>query len=64
MARSKGRQIVKALKEKSKTEEKTNITFRMPRQLIEEFKAACSKEGVSANSVAEELIKGFVSDVG
>ena len=61
---NKGKQIIKKLKEESAGQEKTNITFRMPRGLIQEFKDACAGEGVSANSVAEELFRQFISDVG
>lgn len=57
----KGRDIVKAIKAKGKVE-KTNITFRMSKDLIERFKTICEKQDVSANEVAENMIQQFVSD--
>ena len=57
----KGKDIVRAIKMKAKVE-KSNITFRMSKSLIERFKIVCTKQNVSANEVAERLIEHFIAD--
>ena len=60
---NKSKQLVKRLIEKDKSQEKGNVTFRMPKELIENFKEACASQGLSANAVTEELFKQFIEDL-
>jgi hypothetical protein len=60
---NKGRQLVIQFKSKESEEEKTNLTFRMPRKLIKEFKDTCKGQELSANTVAEELFRQFYADL-
>ncbi len=50
--------VLKKLKSEKK-EPKTNFTFRIREELLNQFKADCKKEGISITDALEELIKEF-----
>ncbi|WP_413289301.1 hypothetical protein [Bdellovibrio sp. HCB337] len=62
MAKISSKHIVKALKEKEKSEEKANITFRLNVDLLNSFREKCKKEDVSMASVIEMLLKDFIDN--
>ncbi|MBN8537373.1 MAG: hypothetical protein J0M15_10000 [Deltaproteobacteria bacterium] len=57
------RSILKKLRADDEHSESANITFRLPKELLAEFKSACEKENVKPNAVALELIKQFVEGI-
>lgn len=62
MKKIKSRDVVKSIKERESKSESQNITFRLPKDLAENFKKICDSQDVSANAVINELIRGFVED--
>lgn len=52
------KELVKAAKENERPE-RSNFTFRLNTGLMEAFKAACKKEGVTTTAVIEEFLRGF-----
>ena len=55
------REVIQALREKSKVGVKANITFRLPVTLINSFKAGCKKNNIGPNAVIEELVRRFTN---
>lgn len=62
MPKIESREVLRRVKSKGKPE-RANVTFRMPIELMEEFKKACSKQGVTPTAVLEELILSFLQDL-
>lgn len=58
MAKISKRDILRELKK----EDKTNVTFRITKGLIERFKASCDKDGVSNSAVVERLLKEYLGE--
>ncbi len=55
--------IVKRIKDREVGSEKANITYRLTRSVVENFKAACEKEDVVPGQVLEEFMKDFIDQV-
>jgi predicted HicB family RNase H-like nuclease len=58
----KGKEVIKAIKAEQKTEETVNLTFRIPKDLADRFKAICEKQGVSSNKAVIKLLQEFMAD--
>lgn len=52
--------IIKLLKAKDKEAVKSNITYRLTRDVAERFKAVCDAQEVVPSHVLEEFMKAFV----
>lgn len=55
------KEVIKKIKEKREADKKANVTFRLPASLMDNFRQACEKNGVSMTEALEELILGFTS---
>ena len=53
--------IIKRIKSQDLESEKGNITYRLTKAVVEEFKKACEKQGVVQGRVIEEFMKDFVA---
>lgn len=62
MAKVKSKEIVKSIKEKELKNESVNMTFRLPKNLADDFKKSCIKQDVTANSVIVELVRSFLEN--
>ena len=63
MAKVKSKEIIKTIKESEGKNASVNMTFRIHKDLAEDFKKLCNKQGVTANSVIIELMKNFIGDL-
>ena len=54
--------LVERLKEGERGE-KENVTFRLSKSVISDFKAACTKQGVKPGATIEELMLLFTKNV-
>ena len=48
--------------ERASSEEKRNVTFRLPSELIEEFKESCEDNDLTMNRVIEEMIREYLEE--
>ncbi len=46
-----------------KKEDKRNVTFSIPEELLKKFKSICDDNSVSMNETVEKLIETFVGDI-
>jgi uncharacterized protein (DUF4415 family) len=54
------KEVIKKIKEKREADKKGNVTFRLPANLMDNFRKACEKNEVSMTEALEELIQGFI----
>ncbi len=55
------RAIVKRIKAQDLGSEKANVTYRLTKVVVDEFKKACEKQGVGQGRVLEEFMRDFVA---
>ncbi len=53
--------IIKRIKTQEIESEKGNITYRLTKTVVENFKRACEKQGVGQGRVIEEFMKDFIA---
>lgn len=61
MKKTSPKELIKRIKDKAKSEEKANYTFRFTSTLMVDFKTKCEKNEVSMASILEEMIRDFVT---
>jgi hypothetical protein len=54
--------LIRELKETARPE-KVNVTYRLTRTVIEDFKKACDKEDLGAGAVLEAFMRRFIASV-
>lgn len=52
--------IIKRIKAQNLENEKSNVTYRLTKAVVEEFKRACEKQGVGQGRVLEEFMRDFI----
>lgn len=55
------KEVIKSIKEKREADKKSNVTFRLPANLMDNFRQACEKHKVSMTEVLEEIIQDYIS---
>lgn len=55
------KEINKKIKEERESQKKANVTFRLPANLMDNFRDACEKDKVSMTEVLEKMIQNFIS---
>ncbi|MBX2996330.1 MAG: hypothetical protein KF681_16005 [Bdellovibrionaceae bacterium] len=62
MSKIEAKEILKRIRSKEKPE-KANVTFRLSTNLMDNFKKACAKQGVTPTAVLEEMIQSFLQSL-
>lgn len=52
--------IIRAAKKRSDEEKRVNVTFRLPKGVLDRFRRLAGVEGVTATSLIEEFMKACV----
>lgn len=60
MAKIDSKEVLERIRRRQAANSKSNYTYRLPDQIMRDFKKKCEKEGVSMTSVLEELIEEFL----
>lgn len=55
------KKVNKKIKEKREADKKANVTFRLPTNLMDNFRKACEKNEVSMTEALEALIEDYIS---
>lgn len=59
---SESERIVAEIRERTFQEARANFTFRVKKRFVAELREKCQQEGISMNSVVEELIRRFIDE--
>ena len=62
MVRIVSKEIVKRIKERQKTDQKSNVTFRLNNLLMDAFRKKCERGDISMNAAVEELVRQFIEE--
>ncbi|MGB0454351.1 MAG: hypothetical protein ACPGJV_11635 [Bacteriovoracaceae bacterium] len=55
-------EIVKELKEEDLKDKKINVTYRLNKMLVDEFKEKCKQDNVGAGRVLEKMIAIYLEE--